>query len=165
MPVNGYDPRLPALKQPPLVRENRLYQADWLMRFYGFEASEIVDDQFPLLDLEVDPKMAWALRHPEYFPVDVNSADYQMILRVPGIGVKSAKMIVAARRYGKLNLEQVGKMGAVLKRARYFITENGGLYRNRRHITINELGAEGVRRALLPSIKESADLQLKLPLW
>ena len=88
-----------------------------------------------------------------------------MILRVPGIGVKSAKMIVAARRYGKLNLEQVGKMGAVLKRARYFITENGGLYRNRRHITINELGAEGVRRALLPSIKESADLQLKLPLW
>ncbi|MBE6226888.1 MAG: putative DNA modification/repair radical SAM protein [Bacteroidales bacterium] len=165
VPVNGYDPRLPALKQPPLVRENRLYQADWLMRFYGFEATEIVDDQFPLLDLEVDPKMAWALRHPEYFPVDINSADYQMILRVPGIGVKSAKMIVAARRYGKLNLEQVGKMGAVLKRARYFITENGGLYRNRRHITINELGAEGVRRALLPSIKESADLQLKLPLW
>ena len=165
VPVNGYDPRLPALKQPPLVRENRLYQADWLMRFYGFEATEIVDDQFPLLDLEVDPKMAWALRHPEYFPVDINSADYQMILRVPGIGVKSAKMIVAARRYGKLNLEQVGKMGAVLKRARYFITENVGLYRNRRHITINELGAEGVRRALLPSIKESADLQLKLPLW
>ncbi len=165
VPVNGYDPRLPALKQPPLVRENRLYQADWLMRFYGFDASEIVDDKFPLLDLDVDPKMAWALRHPEYFPVDINSADYHMILRVPGIGVKSAKMIVAARRYGKLGLEQVGKMGAVLKRARYFITENRGLYQNRRHITINELGAEGVRRALLPSVKEPADLQLKLPLW
>ena len=89
VPVNAYDPRLPALKQPPLVRENRLYQADWLMRFYQFRVDEIVNDAYPDLDLEVDPKLAWALRHPEQFPVDVNRADYEMLLRVPGIGVKS----------------------------------------------------------------------------
>ena len=88
--VNAYDTRLPALKQPPLVRENRLYQADWLLRFYQFKVEEIVDDAYPNLDLEVDPKLAWALRHPEQFPVDVNRADYEMLMRVPGIGIKSA---------------------------------------------------------------------------
>ena len=92
--VNTYDPRLPVLKQPPLVRENRLYQADWLMRFYHFKVDEIVDEVNTNLDLEVDPKLAWALRHPEAFPVDINKADYEMILRVPGIGVKSAWRIV-----------------------------------------------------------------------
>ena len=91
VPVNGYDKRLPALKQPPLVRENRLYQADWLLRFYNFNVDEIVDDSYPDLDLEIDPKLAWALRHPEAFPVDINRADYEMLLRVPGLGVKSAK--------------------------------------------------------------------------
>jgi len=104
VPVNAYDNRLPALKQPPLVRENRLYQADWLMRFYQFNVDEIVDDKHPDLDLDIDPKLAWALRHPEYFPVDINKADYAMILRVPGIGVKSAKLIVASRHYARLNL-------------------------------------------------------------
>ena len=79
------------------MRENRLYQADWLMRFYQFQVDEIVDDAYPDLDLEVDPKLAWALRHPEQFPVDVNKADYEMLLRVPGIGVKSARLIVASR--------------------------------------------------------------------
>ena len=78
--VNTYDKRLPALKQPPLVRENRLYQADWLLRFYQFKVDEIVDDAYPDLDLEIDPKLSWALRHPEQFPVDVNKADYEMIL-------------------------------------------------------------------------------------
>ena len=77
------------------MRENRLYQADWLLRFYQFKVDEIVDDAYPDLDLEIDPKLSWALRHPEQFPVDVNKADYEMILRVPGIGVKSARLIVA----------------------------------------------------------------------
>lgn len=79
---------------PPLLRENRLYQSDWLMRFYGFKATELVDEKHPNLDLDVDPKLSWALRHPEQFPVDLNRADYCMILRVPGIGVRSAKKIV-----------------------------------------------------------------------
>ena len=99
--VNTYDKRLPALKQPPLVRENRLYQADWLLRFYQFKVDEIVDDSYPDLDLEIDPKLSWALRHPEQFPVDINKADYEMILRVPGIGVKSARLIIASRRFSK----------------------------------------------------------------
>lgn len=87
--VNTYDKRLPALKQPPLVRENRLYQADWLLRFYQFKVEEIVDDSYPDLDLEIDPKLGWALRHPELFPIDINQADYEMILRVPGMGTKN----------------------------------------------------------------------------
>ena len=122
VPVNSYDTRLPALRQPPLVRENRLYQADWLMRFYGFGANEIVDDAFPNLDLEIDPKLAWALRHPEKFPVDLNRADYETILRVPGIGVKSAQLIVAARKHGRITGATLKKMGVVLKKAQYFIT-------------------------------------------
>ena len=97
--VNTYDPRLPVLKQPPLVRENRLYQADWLMRFYQFNVDEIVDDAHAQLDLDVDPKLGWALRHPEFFPVDINKAPYEHILRVPGIGVKSAVLIVNSRRF------------------------------------------------------------------
>ncbi len=120
--VNGYDSRLPVLKQPPLVREHRLYQADWLMRFYGFKADEIADEQHPYLDLEMDPKMGWALRHPEAFPIDVNKADYEMLLRVPGIGVKSARLIVEARRFRKLTSDHLRKIGVVLKRARYFLT-------------------------------------------
>lgn len=120
--VNAYDTRLPALKQPPLVRENRLYQADWLMRFYKFRADEITDADNPNLDLEVDPKLGWALRHPESFPIDINRAPYEMILRVPGIGVKSATLIVNARRYRHLNSDHLSKIGVVMKRAKYFIT-------------------------------------------
>lgn len=120
--VNSYDDRLPALKQPPLVRENRLYQADWLMRFYQFKVEEIVNDAYPDLDLEVDPKLSWALRHPEFFPVDINKADYEMLLRIPGIGVKSAKLIVVSRRYSRLGFWQLKKMGVVMKKAQYFIT-------------------------------------------
>ena len=114
--VNTYDTRLPALKQPPLVRENRLYQADWLMRFYQFKVDEIVDDAYPDLDLEIDPKLSWALRHPEQFPIDINRADYEMILRVPGIGLKSAKLIIASRRYSKLGFYQLKKIGVVMKK-------------------------------------------------
>lgn len=122
IPVNAYDKRLPQLGSAPLVRENRLYQADWLLRFYGFRVDEIVDDAFPQLDLEVDPKLAWALRHPEAFPVDMNRADYEMILRVPGIGVKSARLIVAARRHSRITATALKKIGVVMKKAQYFIT-------------------------------------------
>ena len=107
------------------MRENRLYQADWLMRFYGFTAAEIAGDAHPDLDLEIDPKLAWALRHPEIFPVDVNRAEYGLILRVPGIGVKSARMIVTARRSGRITADAMARMGVVMKKARYFVTCGG----------------------------------------
>ena len=144
VPVNMYDSRLPALKQPPLVRENRLYQSDWLMRFYGFRADEIVDDAHPNLDLEIDPKLSWALRHPEIFPVDVNRADYEMILRVPGIGVKSAKLIVSSRRFGRITSLTLKKMGVVMKKAQYFITcgELG------MHYGVNEMHPDIIRKVL-----------------
>lgn len=121
IPVNSYDSRLPVVQEVPRVRENRLYQADWLLRFYGFDVNEIVNEQYPDLDLTVDPKLAWAIRNPQCFPVDVNRDSYQKILRVPGIGVKSAKMIVLARRHRKLNLEALKRIGVVLKRAQFFI--------------------------------------------
>ena len=120
------NPLLPAVSSlPPLKREHRLYQADWLMRFYGFSVDEIVDESKPNLDLMVDPKISYALRHPELYPVEVNTADLELLLRVPGIGVKSAQRIVEARRYGRLDDCGVKKTGIVMKRARYFITING----------------------------------------
>lgn len=159
VPVNAYDKRLPALKQPPLVRENRLYQADWLMRFYHFQANEIADDSYPDLDLEIDPKLAWALRHPEKFPVDINKADYEMILRVPGIGVKSAKLIVVSRRYARLGVTQLKRMGIVMKKAQYFITCHELPY-----FTIHEAKPENVRRLLTQSTRKAIDdKQLKIP--
>ena len=120
VPISS-DRRLPALTAPPLLRENRLYQADWLMRSYGFTVDDIVDEEYPDLDPEVDPKLSYALRHPELFPVDVNQASYELILRVPGIGVKSAKKIVQARRFGKLNQEHLRRIGIAWNRARYFL--------------------------------------------
>ena len=143
IPVNAYDTRLPAVQQAPLVRENRLYQADWLLRFYEFKVNEIVDDRFPNLDLEIDPKLAWALRHPEHFPVDINKTEYSMLLRVPGIGVKSAKLIVTSRRFGKLTSAQLKKIGVVMKKAQYFITCNELPIH-----TINEITPEQVRKIL-----------------
>jgi len=124
LPVNAYDKRLPALNGPPLVRENRLYQSDWLMRFYFFKADEIVNAQHPDLDLEIDPKLSYALRNLHLYPIDVNKADYEMILRVPGIGVQSARMIIQARRHNRLNYENLKKIGVVMKRAKYFISCN-----------------------------------------
>ena len=143
IPVNSYDNRLPTVKQAPLVRENRLYQADWLLRFYEFKVDEIVDEKFPDLDLEIDPKLAWALRHPESFPVDINKADYNIILRIPGVGVKSAKQIVFARRYTKLKSTDLKKIGVVMKKAQYFITCNELSAHN-----VNETSPEYVRRVL-----------------
>ncbi len=119
---------LPALMKPPLARENRLYQADWLLRFYHFQAEEILTPENPNFDEELDPKCTWALRHRELFPVEINRASYEMLLRVPGIGVKSALRIVRMRRYGNLSFANVSRLGIVMKRARYFITVNGRYY-------------------------------------
>ena len=113
------------------------------MRFYEFKVDEIVDDNHPNLDLEIDPKLAWALHHPEHFPVDINKADYTQILRIPGIGVRSAKLIVVSRRYGRLNATSLKKMGIVLKKAQYFITCN-----ELPAFTVNETSPEYVRQIL-----------------
>lgn len=156
--VNTYDSRLPVLKQPPLVRENRLYQADWLMRFYQFKVDEIVNDAFPNLELDIDPKLSWALRHPEFFPVNVNKADYEMILRVPGIGVKSAQMIVSSRRFTRIGFYDLKKIGVVMKKAQYFITCNELPQK-----TVQELTPQNVRRLLTPRIKQVDLLQMDLP--
>ena len=116
------DAQLPTLEAPPLLRENRLYQADWLLRYYGFKAEELLDDTHPNFNHLLDPKCEWALRHLEYFPVDINKADFYTLLRIPGIGVTSAKRIIRARRNFKLNFENLKGLGVVLKRAIYFIT-------------------------------------------
>ncbi|MBV7440018.1 putative DNA modification/repair radical SAM protein [Weeksellaceae bacterium TAE3-ERU29] len=119
------DNRLPSIhEQVPVQREHRLYQADWLMRFYEFDANEILDAQNPFLDLEIDPKMAWAIRHRELFPVNINTAPKKMLLRIPGIGVKSVSKILKARRFQRLNLEHLKKMGVATNRAKYFIEYN-----------------------------------------
>lgn len=120
------DKDLPALPGgPPLLREHRLYQADWLLRFYGFEAQELLSESKPNFNVLLDPKADWALRHLEQFPVEINRAEYRMILRVPGIGVKSAQRIVRARKCGSLNFDDLKKIGVTLKRALYFITCSG----------------------------------------
>ena len=120
------DKELPALPGgPPLLREHRLYQADFLMRFYGFEAGELLDEARPNFNVFLDPKADWAVRHLELFPVEVNRADYQLLLRIPGVGVKSAQRIVRARRTAFLTFEDLKKIGVVLKRALYFITCGG----------------------------------------
>ena len=127
IPVPTKNPFLPTARAP-LLREHRLYQADWLMRFYGFQANEILDDAAPNLDLNMDPKCNWAIRNMHHFPLEVNRAPYEMLLRVPGIGVRSAQRILAARRAGQLRFEHLKKMGIVLKRAKYFVTCGGKMY-------------------------------------
>lgn len=116
------DPRLPALgTQVPLLRENRLYQTDWLMRFYGFDIREILNKDFPHLDMEVDPKLSWALRNRHLFPVDINKAPKEMLLRVPGIGLKSVGKILNARKFRNLNWDHLKRIGIAVNRAKYFI--------------------------------------------
>lgn len=140
------DNRLPALSmQVPLLRENRLYQADWLMRFYGFGAHEILDDSQPNLDLDIDPKFGWALRNLHLFPLDINKADLALILRVPGIGVRSAQKIVAARKFGNLGWENLRKLGISLNRARYFIVCKD------RPLETKDYSAETLRHLVLSS--------------
>ena len=135
---------LPALHvKPPLLREHRLYQADWLLRFYGFRASELLSEDTPDFDPRLDPKCCWALRHPEFFPVEVNRADYEALLRVPGVGVVSARRILVARRTGPLHADDLRKLGVVMKRAQYFLTCSGQLASPLR------LSAEGITASLL----------------
>ncbi|MDR0434458.1 MAG: putative DNA modification/repair radical SAM protein [Gracilibacteraceae bacterium] len=125
VPVND-NPLLPALSSmPPLRREHRLYQADWLLRFYGFSAGELLDEACPNLDTELDPKIIWALRHLDSFPLEINRATMEELLRVPGIGVVSARRVIRQRRVCALNYDDLSKMGIVLKRAKYFITCRG----------------------------------------
>ncbi len=122
----NHNSNLPTLPGgPPLLREHRLYQADWLLRFYGFSAGELLSEDRPDFDIFLDPKCDWALRHLEAFPVEINRADYNTLLRVPGIGVKSANRIVKARRHSRLDFSDLKKIGVVLKRAAYFITCSG----------------------------------------
>ena len=150
MPVAEHS-LLPSLDiKPPLMREHRLYQADWLLRFYGFEAKELLDEQHPNFNLEVDPKCNWALNHLDKFPVEVNKASYEVLLRVPGIGVTSAKRILRARRSGSLDFSGLKKLGIVLKRAQYFITCKGKI------IEGLKIASDGAISALLTS-------QYKLP--
>lgn len=120
-----FDPRLPETVGPPLVREHRLYQADWLLRFYHFAAGEILTQETPFLDTHLDPKTAWALRNLDFFPIEVNRADYETLLRIPGIGAKTARRIIETRRSRSLTMENLYRIGATLKRARYFLTANG----------------------------------------
>ena len=159
IPVNSYDTRLPALNSPPLRREHRLYQADWLLRFYGFGSQEIVSTENPNLDLELDPKVSWALRNPHLFPIDINKADPAMLLRIPGIGTRSVPLILLARQHQRLNSKHLQKMGVVMKRARYFITCN-----ELRSQNIQELKPELVRQLLLEkkSVGSDGAIQMKL---
>ncbi|WP_158796581.1 putative DNA modification/repair radical SAM protein [Pedobacter sp. L105] len=121
IPISN-DSRMPLLgTQPPLIRENRLYQTDWLMRFYGFHVNELLNDANPHLDIDIDPKLSWALRNLQNFPIDINVASYNQILRIPGIGVGSAKKIVQARKFGKLRIDQLKKIGVSYNRAKHFI--------------------------------------------
>ncbi len=122
--VTGH-PALPAVESPPLGREHRLYQADWLLRFYGFSAGELLSKERPNLDPDLDPKCSWALENLSRFPVEVNEADYETLLRVPGVGVRSARRIVAARRHHSLDHEDLKRIGVVMKRARLFVTCRG----------------------------------------
>ena len=125
MPLNE-DSALPALDTPtPLLREHRLYQADFLLRFYGFQADELLTIERPNFNEQLDPKCDWALRHLELFPVEINRAPYDMILRVPGVGPKSAMRIVQARKHGTLDFSHLKRIGVVLKREHYFITCSG----------------------------------------
>lgn len=150
---------LPALTRPPLYRENRLYQADWLLRFYHFRAEEILTESEPDFDRELDPKCTWALRHRELFPVEINRASYEMLLRVPGIGVKSALRIVRLRKYGNLSFSTLSRLGIVMKRARYFITVNGR-YRGEKG-----LDGENLRDRLISrrAARESREISLFAP--
>ncbi len=130
IPLNE-DPALPELNTPvPLKREHRLYQADWLLRYYGFQADELLTNERPYFDDRIDPKCDWAVRHLGDFPVEINTASYDALLRVPGIGPKSVQKIINTRRYGSITFPMLKKMGIVLKRAQYFITCNGKMLYN-----------------------------------
>lgn len=147
------DPKLPILDSPPLVRENRIYQADWLLRFYNFKAAELLNKTSPNFDLELDPKCDWALRNIDIFPVEINKADYNTILRVPGIGVKSARRIISARRFTRLSFDDLKKLGIVSKRARHFITCDG------KYPGLKDIDPDKIRREIISPFKNSRDIR------
>lgn len=158
----SYDTRMPVIgTQPPLLRENRLYQTDWLMRFYGFDVKELLNPANPRLDTDMDPKLSWALRNLGQFPVDINNADYKMILRVPGIGVQSALKIVQARKFGKLRSDQLQKIGIAYNRAKHFIRCADSPY------LLNEPDAPYLKNVILgeSSSKYLKTAQNQLSLW
>ena len=129
IPVNK-DSMLPTIEMPPLVRENRLYQADWLLRFYNYKVENLLDKNNPNFNVLLDPKADWALRHMEEFPKEINKVDYYNLLKIPGIGPKSAKKIISSRKYFKIEFKDLKKMGISIKRAKYFITCNGKYFIN-----------------------------------
>lgn len=146
--------------KPPLLREHRLYQADWLLRFYGFRAEELLDEQHTDFDPRVDPKCSWALTHLDFFPVEVNTADYETLLRIPGVGVVSARRILAARRAGPLHIDDLKKLGVVMKRAQYFLTASGKMPDGLRFTPDSVLrNLIAVEQPLLPQ-QESVQLSL-----
>lgn len=152
-------PTLPDIDKPPLLREHRLYQADWLLRFYGFKAGEILEQREPSLDLDLDPKSAWALRHPEFFPVDIATAPMEHLLRVPGVGQISALRLVQSRRYGGLTFEDIKKSGVVMKRACYFITCRGG-YLPEIRLSPSQLRLRLLPMSRMPEVTGGAQLSL-----
>lgn len=158
------DSRLPAVgTMPPLLREHRLYQADWLLRYYKFKADELLSPERPDFNIFLDPKCDWAIRHLEYFPVEINRADYDTLLRVPGIGYKSASRIVKARRHSTLNFADLKKIGVVLKRALYFITCSGRMmYRTKLEEDYICRNLMGDKTQIPREIRESGYQQLSL---
>lgn len=141
--------------KPPLLREHRLYQADWLLRFYGFRAEELLDETTPDFNPLVDPKCSWALAHLDFFPVEVNTADYETLLRIPGVGVTSAKRILVSRRAGRLRVEQLRRLGVVMKRAQYFLTASGQMAEGLRFTPDSLLrGLIAAERPLLPEAEQ-----------
>jgi putative DNA modification/repair radical SAM protein len=157
IPVSNNDSRLPVIAKPPLKRENRLYQADWLLRFYKFRVDEIIDEANPNFDENFDPKASWALRNLHLFPIEINKADYNTLLRVPGIGVLGAQKIVASRKYANLRFEDLKKIGIVLKRAKFFITCNGKFFETKK-----EFNETAIKTKLLEHNKKDESGQLRL---
>lgn len=155
VPVNQGG-NLPALSTtPPMLREHRLYQADWLLRFYKFDAKELLDETEPNFDLDFDPKMIWALRHIDEFPKEINTVSYEGLLRIPGIGVTSARRIFKQRKVKAITFDDLKKIGSVLKRAKFFITCNGKFYGDK------SMEPDAIKQLLRPAQPFE---QLKLPL-
>ena len=148
IPINTENKNLPMVgSQPPLIRENRLYQTDWLLRFYDFKLDEILNPSFTHLDMDIDPKLGWALRNPHFFPVDINTADYQAIIRIPGVGRKSAMKMIQSRKFGRLHEYQVKKMGISFNRAQYFMVCADTQY------TLGDMAPMSIKRQILKHSK------------
>jgi len=155
VPINKSGILVSTEQAVPMIREHRLYQADWLLRFYKFKADEILDEKDPFVDPLLDPKTNWAIKNPHFFPIEINKATYKELLKVPGIGVTSAKRIVMTRKYSTIRYEHLKKLGIVIKRAKYFITVNGEF------LGFKKENPELIRNALMEKEKMLVE-QLKL---